>query len=359
MHETEFVEMLRGLKQGSIESAILFAGVINWVLSELHESWKQRGLGFRLGKWGGNSLAFAEWLRKHRDHFVASDIQDLIVTCLAFMDDILLLASSVKDLQTMIDEVVQKLSDIGLAVNVKKTAWMTDKLSYASCNTNILRVGGKPIGLSTCLEVLGSMITMDNSAACAAEHRFVAGWKCFHKWKHVLTSSASLDNKLDFFKRTVVRSLMWALASCKSNKDATQKLASAMHQMVRQMMRLKRQPLVDASSNVVALEPWLDWHKRSLDRAKKELETRSLSTQHCLDAEKHAWAGHVARFGTDGKNKHLCKNIVCWRPVAWWRDQQMFNFLNWDCLKHPFPFLPNRWDEDLEPNWILSYQRTI
>ena len=258
MYETEFIEMLRGLKQGSIESAILFAGIINWVLSDLHESWKRRGLGFRLGSWSGNTLAFAEWLRMYREHFVANNVQDLVITCIAFMDDICLIAGSAHELQIMMNEVVQKLSGIGLSVNVKKTAWMTDKLSFAKCGTYVLIVNDKPISLDTSLEILGSKITMDNSSVSAIDHRTEAGWKCFYKWKHVLTSNACLNNKLDFFRRTVLGSLVWGLATCKSNKDATHKMACAMHLMVRKMMRLKRQPLVDANSNFVAMEPWLD-----------------------------------------------------------------------------------------------------
>ena len=143
-------------------------------------------------------------------------------------------------------------------------------------------MNGKSIALDTSLDVLGSRISMGNSIVEAIEHRVEAGWRCFHIWKHILTSSASLDNKLDFFKRTVLRSLVWELATCKSNIGGIQKMATAMHLMVRKMMRLKRKPILDGDSNTVAMEPWLDWQIRSLNRARQELETRSLSAQCCF-----------------------------------------------------------------------------
>jgi len=52
---TDYVDQECGLRQGSPESALLFAALINFVLQNLHDKWKQEGKGFWLHK-NGNPM---------------------------------------------------------------------------------------------------------------------------------------------------------------------------------------------------------------------------------------------------------------------------------------------------------------
>ena len=63
----------------------------------------------------------------------------------------------------MIVEVVQNLSDIGLLVNELKTAWITDKSSFATSGNVKLVVNGASVGLLKSLDILGSRVSMNNS----------------------------------------------------------------------------------------------------------------------------------------------------------------------------------------------------
>ena len=170
-------------------------------------------------------------------------------------------------------------------------------------------MNNKSIGLSPFLDIFGSRVSMDNSFAEAIQHKIEGGWRCFYKWKHVLTSSASLNNKLDFFRRTVLRSLLWALATCKSSQNGLQKEATAMHLMVRKMLGLKRQPVLGPDSVVLGVESWLDWQIRSMSRASSEIRQRGLEIGELVDAERLSWAAHVARFSLDGKPP-ICLNTL-------------------------------------------------
>ena len=166
-------------------------------------------MGFKFGKSSGNDLAFFERLIKHRQHFNAEHVEDIAVTCIAFLDNILFFASSAADAQVMINEVFLKLFEIGLFVYEDTIQWMPDKSLFANFCNAVLVVNGKDVPLATCLYVPGSRVACDTPTITAIEHRVEAGWRCFHRWKHVSMSVANLDHQTDFFKRTVLRSLVW------------------------------------------------------------------------------------------------------------------------------------------------------
>ena len=92
---TEKVRLDRGVIQGAPESPLLFILVSEMPLASLHDSWAERGLGY---------LIDGLWLPD--------------VAC---ADDVVLLAMSVNDLQTMLLEVETAFSAVGLTLNLGKT----------------------------------------------------------------------------------------------------------------------------------------------------------------------------------------------------------------------------------------------
>ena len=65
-------------------------------------------------------------------------------------------------------------------------------------------------------------------------------------------------------------------------------------------MRHKQHPMIVGSTQT-GTEDWLGWQMRSLSKASAETRSRNIDVCTVLGRERLSWAGHVARFGFDGK----------------------------------------------------------
>ena len=79
------------------------------------------------GSWGGNSYARGSWFEEFGGLFHGQSLADLWVSCAAFMDDAYLFASSLADLQSMLNDLIQSLTSIGLVFNPLKVKWVSNK----------------------------------------------------------------------------------------------------------------------------------------------------------------------------------------------------------------------------------------
>ena len=119
------------------------------------------------------------------------------------------------------------------------------------------------------------------------------------------------------------------------------------------MMGLKRRPVAGG-----VLEPWLEWHKRSMREARMLAQSPCVSILDKLTELKHKWAGHIAHFGMNGRPIHSLKFFLMWRPRAWWFEQDMYNSLQWDQLRHPKPGKPIRWESQFPRDWMYQYNQS-
>ena len=90
----EVVDMLRGLPQGAPESPLTFTLVTEMVLRPLMQKWQSSGMG---------------WL-----------FDGLFLSCVCYADDIILVASSKKDLEKMLADVLLAFQEVGLEVSFPK-----------------------------------------------------------------------------------------------------------------------------------------------------------------------------------------------------------------------------------------------
>ena len=104
-------------------------------------------------------------------------------------------------------------------------------------------------------------------------------------------------------------------------------------------------------------EYWLDWHIRTLSSARDLARANNIGVEQQLSERREKWAGHLIRLGSFDGVSHFAKFVLSWRPLSWWRDQQIFNAVTLDApLKHPHGWgLPRRWEESFESDWAVNF----
>ena len=98
---------------------------------------------------------------------------------------------------------------------------------------------------------------------------------------------------------------------------------------------------------------------RTLGIAKEVAGKSSIQVEHLLDNKRKLWAGHLIRLGCESGVSHVVKFVLTWRPLTWWRDQQVYNSVTLDLpVTHP-PNLgfPRRWEESLYAGWAIDLGR--
>ena len=363
--QTDWIRALCGLRQGSVEASLIFAHVVCWILKGLEDRWKSRGLGWFAGSFGGCDFAFADFFDKHLGHFTSLDPNNLYASICVFLDDLYIVCTCVQMGQVMLDELVQALASYGLRLHHKpclcgtvcncKCQWMCDVHTADSLCEEQITINGIVVRRVDKMNILGSIVCADATEGPAIEHRITQSWRCFHKWAHIFSSKATIESKLQFWKKTVFRSMTWGVETLREDNTLVGKLATAHKFMVRKMLGLKRRPQLDDHENVIGVEKWLDYFKRSMSRAGSEIRKVNMEMQALINGERIRWASHLSRMGLDGKTEHLCKALVAWRCKSWWKSQQFYNSLNWEVLRHPFPFKPSRWEDQFPDDWITKY----
>jgi hypothetical protein len=366
---TRLVRLIKGMRQGTVEAGLIFALVVGGILGDLDAKWKEEGIGFRLGSFDGDHDVFESFMEQFFGHFLFVDVQDIETRVFAFLDDLLLTCSSINQAQRMLDDISAALAEAGMTLAHKpcacgpkcrcKCQWLMDKHSCDSGVVGELKLYGIPVRQVTEMIVLGSVIHNGAAEMPAITHRISAGWRCFAKWRHILTCKANLGDRLKFWQKTVFRSLAWGIQTLRTCESQYEKLACVQRLMVRCMLGLKRKPIVDQEGTKIGMEPWLDYQKRSLRRAKEEIEACGLNMHNLLLMEKRRWAGHIARMGWEGKEPHLLKAVVGWRNLWWWDQQKFYNLFTTQTIRHAFPFKPMRWEEHFPLDWLNGFQPEV
>ena len=126
-------------------------------------------------------------------------------------------------------------------------------------------------------------------------------------------------------------SLTWGIQTLRAPTHA-QNIAFAFCQklMFRKMLRQGRKKIGDS------VEPWLEWHNRTLGIAWEVAVNNGISVEQVMQKRRLSWAGHLARLGVEAKQPHILKFLLAWRPLSWWRDQQVFNLMSYETCFHPF-----------------------
>ena len=247
----------------------------------------------------------------------------------------------------MLQEVSQTLATVGLRLNYTKLKWMANK--YANLQpSDYLKLDNVYIPRVDNFEVLGCILSANISEKEAFAHRTQKTWNVFHKWAHILCCSAPLPARLKFWRKVVEPSMLWGLQTCrKPTGKMLSAVSHAQHSMVRKMMKTRKQPN----------EQWLEWHRRTLGLARDVLVSHRMHVGQLLDISRERWAGHLIRLGNKSGDVHVVKFILAWRPLKWWRSQQLYNAVTLEPpVLHPSDWgLPRRWEESLQADWMLDF----
>ena len=341
----------KGFRQGSPEASFVFAIIVAHLLAVLDRSWKPKGWGVRLGRWGGSDISFDAWWSDHHFLFdnLTGNVQDVWLTSLAFLDDVYFAAPTLTQGQQMLDEAISLFGRVGLKPNLTKIKWIANKyIGVGACNYLVIDSVRYP--RSEYLEVLGSLIRADIKEIDAFRHRIGKAWGVFYKWQHVLTCSGPLKPRVAFWNKVDAPSLLWGLQTCRQPTSASLgHLKACQHMMLKKMMRTHRRKG----------EYWLDWHIRALTSARDLASSYSIGVEQLLRERREKWAGHLIRLGHFDGVSHAVKYVLSWRPLPWWRDQQIFNAVTLDLpIRHPTDWgLPRRWEDSFEVGWALTFGR--
>ena len=326
--------------------------MISDLLGDLDRDWKARGYGVKFGKWSSVQEAWQKWFSQNKQHN-HDHLQNFVICILAFVDDLYFVANTLQEAQTMTNELVAKLAEVGLRPKISKIKWTCDNFTSAVETGMKLHVNGHDIGPSQSIKVLGSMIAGDGSEREAYTHRAQQAWKTFFTWERVLCTRTPIESRLRVFKTTVLKSLLWGLETTRQKLKHIELLTTTAKLMVRKMMRLKRRPLtLSTESNPILWETWLDWQIRSMSAAGKALKDNSASIEKLLPESRLTWTNHVGRFGTGPREIHIVKHVLLWRNLNWWRNIQYYNKCGICNFRHPGPGKLSRFEEALPSNWL-------
>lgn len=154
---TRSINILKGVKQGDVLSAILFCIVAATIILQTEEECPS---GFSIGGYLLSNLSYA--------------------------DDMAIINNSRQKLQEFLNNLSKTAANFGLQINVAKTKCMTTDKTNNILN---LSVYGKQIEQVSEFVYLGHKLSSINDGYTAVQYRIGLGWAAFEKNKKILTSS--------------------------------------------------------------------------------------------------------------------------------------------------------------------------
>jgi hypothetical protein len=153
--------------------------------------------------------------------------------------------------------------------------------------------------------------------------------------------------------KTVAMSMTWGLETTRSQIGHHKMLASAQRFQIVKMMGLKRQTYEGG-----IVEEWLSWHIRKFRQAKAIIKQCNADIVDFVRNKRLNFAGHVARFGTAEREQHIVKNVLLWRCLGWWRQQQRYNLKlpDHEQFLHTMIFgKPRRWESQFPTEYLNKF----
>ena len=310
----------RGVKQGDPLSSLLFNALLEDVFRVLKRRWTQRQLGVQLG------------------HTNAT-----LLTNLRFADDVLLFATTLPQLTTMLNDLHDIAGRCGLELHPDKTVILSNLSTRRGRQApKSVEVGGRNVQVlpyTDTTKYLGRKLTFNDHHAVEIDNRLATAWRKFNALRDELTNKRySLHARLRLFHTTITPTALYGSSSWTTTKLLTTKLQRAQRRMLRLIVGTPRRR-IDASTDATneqttTTEPWPTYIKRATAIAERQLHNLNIeSWPTTFWRRKWQWAHHIA-------TQHHTRwgyQAICWKPQHTDKRQTRRR------QGHPY----KRWDDDI------------
>ena len=272
--DSDKISLERGARQGDNISPKLFAASLqDGVIDKI--DWEERGI----------------------------NVNGEYLSHLLFADDIILVAHTPNQLESMLNDIHTASQPIGLKMHLGKTKVMFNDYATKSAIT----LEGKSIDEVESYIYLGKKVTHDGDLLPEIKRRVALGWAAFSKVDNLMRSrTTSMQTKRKIFNEYIMPVMIYGSETWPLKKSLTDRLAVAQRKMERIMLGIT---LRDRKQN-----KWI----------REQTGIEDIVTT--IKESKHRWAGHIARL-TDNR---WTKRTTEWtprnyrrrrgRPRVRWRD---------------------------------------
>jgi hypothetical protein len=294
--ESRTFKIQRGTKQGDPSSPNIFNAVLEYALAEAQQSWRRKGWGIDIGRGRLNALCN-----------------------LRFADDIMLLATSRQQLQTMLNDVIRRAAQVGLSIHFGKTSIMNNIPDDERLKPEGIAVNGGDVSIlpyDDSAMYLGRKLCFGDVHDTELGHRLACGWAKFHKHKSELCCRHfPLRDRLKLFEAVVTPTVLYSAGTWTMNVERERKLKMNQRRMLRKIVRVGRKPELrnadteemsksstedgsdtSNSQSCSGQDTWVEWIRRATGIAEKEAK-RNKGTDWVEGQRRRKWglAGHTMR----------------------------------------------------------------
>lgn len=202
----------RGIRQGCPLSPYLFLIALSVIFSEVDDQLLKEGVP--TNTWS-----------------VGKPVYDL-----EYADDTLLMASSARQLQAMVQTLENKASKYGLTLNKLKTVYLTP---VTTPPTTIFFADQSPIPVTDCVKYLGSLIEWGDPSNAAITGRAIAAEQAFKSLQQVWKSPLPNHVKLNMFHTVVVPTLMYGLETLTLDSRHFKRIDGIYFRLLRRVTNIK------------------------------------------------------------------------------------------------------------------------
>jgi len=254
-------------------------------------------------------------------------VDDFWLAAVAFADDILLVGSSLREVQSMLEDIIEAFALVGLEIGAEKTNWS----SWPRAPLLTLRMQGEQVAWSPQFVFVGNVVDLSGGSGAAVEYRMAQANKVFYRWKKILQCpSVSLRRRAAFAAQLLTSSLVWLAETWYPTKAQTRTLDSWAKRKIARVANVRRAPDEDIGS----------YWRRMYRRGQRLLEQCGGAAKRMRRFRVHRFAGHFARMSG------ICCVALRTRCLAWWRYRQARHHSKHYGV-HPARFKAWRWESQL------------
>ena len=273
------IQMLRGARQGSPESGVLFLIGVWQGMKNLVDRWRKEERGFRVGR---------EFLSR-----------------LIFVDDLIVIAKDPYQAREMMRQLRDALSLVGLRINGEKTEYVASMVVPEGLleGVNATKTG---------IRILGRKIRPDNNTNQEVGHRICLANQKFNAIRRVLvTKNSSFQHRYEILRSCMFQTVLWTSESWLVSKKLRSQLRGAENKWMRQMLDMpKRAPeetMTERCKN----------YSRALKQARAQPKGHRPLDEIWL-MKWLTWMGHLVRLGRE----HWARKLLVEKCIFWWRQEQ-------------------------------------